>query len=105
MDARLSAWVFLSGGVGWCGFFPVPAGAQSEGEFQVEKRIPCREFELKGRYEENALLWRMLKVVGHEHTELMELEGYGHGMTEPGFPLLLEFVWQVTGAGNGRDRE
>lgn len=48
-----------------------------------------REKELLGRYEENAYLMRMMKIVGHKNTQLFELEGYGHNMTEPAFPLLL----------------
>lgn len=48
-----------------------------------------RELEMLGRYEENAYLMRMMKVAGHKETRLLELDGYGHGMTEPGFPLLL----------------
>lgn len=52
-----------------------------------------REKELLGRYEENAYLWRMMKVVGHARTELVELAGYDHGgMAEPGHPKALEFV-------------
>jgi acetyl esterase/lipase len=52
-----------------------------------------RELELLGRYEENAYLWRMMKLVGHPQTELHELKGCDHGkMVEPGLPLLLQFV-------------
>jgi len=51
-----------------------------------------REMELLGRYEENAYLMRMMKVVGHKSTILYELEGYGHNMEEPAFPLLLKYV-------------
>ena len=52
-----------------------------------------REKEMLGRYEENAYLWRMLKVSGHEDVRLHELQGYDHGgMAEPSFPLLLRFV-------------
>jgi acetyl esterase/lipase len=52
-----------------------------------------RELELLGRYEENAYLWRMMKLVGHPHTELHELKACDHGtMVEPGLPLLLRFV-------------
>lgn len=47
-----------------------------------------RELELLGRYEENAYLMRMMKVNGHQQTQLLELDGYGHDMTEPAFPLL-----------------
>jgi acetyl esterase/lipase len=52
-----------------------------------------RELELLGRYEENAYLWRMMKVSGHQETELMELDGYDHGaMAAPAHPLMLKFI-------------
>jgi acetyl esterase/lipase len=52
-----------------------------------------RNFEMLGRYEENAYLWRMMKLVGRADTELYELQGFNHGqMPEPAFPLLLRFV-------------
>jgi len=54
-----------------------------------------RELELLGRYEENAYMMRMMKVVGHKETRLYELDGYGHGMTEPAFPLLLKEVGRI----------
>lgn len=54
-----------------------------------------REMELLGRYEENAYLMRMMKVVGHKETKLYEMDGYGHGMTEPAFPLLLNEVKRI----------
>lgn len=54
-----------------------------------------RELEMLGRYEENAYLWRMMKVVGHQQSKLYELQGYGHGMTEPAFPLLLQEVKRI----------
>ena len=37
-----------------------------------------RELEYLGRYEENAYLMRMMKVVGHKQTKLYELNGYDH---------------------------
>jgi acetyl esterase/lipase len=56
-----------------------------------------REMELLGRYEENAYLHRMMKLAGHQHTRLYELEGYDHGgMAEPAFPLLLKEVATLT---------
>lgn len=55
-----------------------------------------RELELLGRYEENAYLMRMMKLNGHQHTKLYELDGYGHMMTEPAFPLLIEEVQSIT---------
>lgn len=54
-----------------------------------------RELELLGRYEENAYLMRMMKIAGHKETTLYELNGYGHGMTEPAFPLLLKEVQRI----------
>jgi len=54
-----------------------------------------RELELLGRYEENAYLMRMMKIAGHKDTKLYELDGYGHGMTEPAFPLLLQEVQRI----------
>nr|WP_199003149.1 alpha/beta hydrolase [Flavobacterium sp. ASV13] len=54
-----------------------------------------RELEMLGRYEENAYMARMMKLVGHTQTKLYELDGYGHGMTEPGFPLLVNEVNRI----------
>lgn len=52
-----------------------------------------RELELLGRYEENAYLWRMMKLAGHKRTRLYELDGFDHGgMPQPAFPLLLKEV-------------
>ena len=52
-----------------------------------------RELELLGRYEENAYLMRMMKVIGHKKTTILELDGYNHGgMAQPAFPLLLKEV-------------
>ena len=70
--------------------------------FHVRKDAPPillitgdREKELLGRYEENAYLFRMLKVSGHQHVTLFEIDGYGHGMTDPAHPLLLKFVKRI----------
>jgi acetyl esterase/lipase len=57
-----------------------------------------RELEMLGRYEENAYLMRMMKVAGHQETRLMELDGYGHGMAEPAYPLLLNEVRRIVNA-------
>ena len=54
-----------------------------------------RELEMLGRYEENAYMMCMMKVSGHKKTKLYELDGYGHGMTEPAFPLLLNEVGRI----------
>ena len=55
-----------------------------------------RELEMLGRYEENAYLMRMMKIAGHKNTKLYELDGFGHNMTEPAFPLLLNEVRRIT---------
>lgn len=54
-----------------------------------------RELEMLGRYEENAYLARMMKVAGHSQTRLRELQGYGHGMTYPAFPLVVEEIRHI----------
>lgn len=51
-----------------------------------------RKLELLGRYEENAYFYRMMKVNKHKQIELIELQGYDHGMTYPAFPILLKIV-------------
>lgn len=56
-----------------------------------------RNNELLGRYEENAYMFRMMKEVGNEKTELYELEGFNHGeMAQPAFPLLIRKVKEMT---------
>jgi acetyl esterase/lipase len=55
-----------------------------------------RELELLGRYEENAYFMRMMKIVGHKQIVLYELDGYGHAMTQPAFPLLLNEVKRIS---------
>jgi len=55
-----------------------------------------REKELLGRYEENAYMWRMMKLKGHKETMLYELDGFDHGaMAHPAFPLLLNEIKRV----------
>lgn len=54
-----------------------------------------RELEMLGRYEENAYFMRMMKIVGHKETTLYELQGFGHGMTEPAFPLVVKEVRRI----------
>ena len=52
-----------------------------------------REMEMLGRYEENAYMYRMMKVIGHENTILYELDGFNHGgMAEPAFYILRDYV-------------
>lgn len=77
--------------------------------FHVRKDAPPlllitgdRELEMLGRYEENAYLWRMMQVVGHPDTKIMELDGYNHGqMAGPAHPLLLRFIKRT---GSSRQR-
>ena len=54
-----------------------------------------RELEMLGRYEENAYLYRMMKVAGHDQIQLFEMDGYGHGMREPALPLLIKEVNRI----------
>jgi alpha-beta hydrolase superfamily lysophospholipase len=52
-----------------------------------------RELELLGRYEENAYMYRMMKVVGHKNTSLYELDGFDHGdMVKPAFAILFKNI-------------
>jgi acetyl esterase/lipase len=54
-----------------------------------------RELEMLGRYEESAYMMRMMKIIGHKETHLLELEGYGHNMVYPAFPPLLKEVQRI----------
>jgi len=71
--------------------------------FHVRKDAPPlllitgdRDREMLGRYEENAYLWRMMQVVEHPDTRIMELDGYNHGqMAKPAHPLLLRFIKRI----------
>ena len=55
-----------------------------------------RELELLGRYEENAYLERMMKVVGHNNTKLYELQGFDHvGMVKPAFTILINYLQET----------
>ena len=55
-----------------------------------------RELELFGRYEENAYMNRMMKLVGNKNTELYELQGYGHNMVYPAAPILLRRIKEIS---------
>jgi len=57
-----------------------------------------REMEMDGRYEENALFWRLLKDAGHSGAMLRELDGFGHSsMVAPAVLLIPGFVERVIG--------
>jgi len=81
----------------------IPFSGHTITHFTVRKDAPPlllitgdRELEMLGRYEENAYLWRMMQVVEHPDTMLMELDGYNHGqMAKPAHPLLLRFIKRV----------
>ena len=52
-----------------------------------------RELEMLGRYEENAYMWRMMKVAGHKNCKLMELDGFNHGeMASPALEIVLKEI-------------
>lgn len=56
-----------------------------------------REMEMLGRYEENAYMYRMMKVIGHENTILYELDGFNHGqMAKPAFYILRDYVMKYS---------
>lgn len=53
------------------------------------------DLEMLGRYEENAYMWRMMKVAGHEETYIFEFDGHGHGpMVRPGCHVLLKYIFK-----------
>ncbi|WP_299465553.1 alpha/beta hydrolase [uncultured Gimesia sp.] len=55
-----------------------------------------RNLEFPTRYEENAYMHSLLKVVGHKQVQLMELQGFTHGsMLKPGHFLLLEEIKRI----------
>lgn len=55
-----------------------------------------REQELYGRYEENAYLWRMMKLIGHKDTYIYELDGYNHGdMVVPAHHILKQHIIKI----------
>ena len=52
-----------------------------------------RELEMLGRYEENAYMYRMMKVIGHENTLVYEMDGFNHGgMANPAFYILRDYI-------------
>lgn len=55
-----------------------------------------RELELYGRYEENAYMWRMMKLAGHPYVYIYELDGYDHGaMVHPGFHIMKHHIKKI----------
>lgn len=55
-----------------------------------------REIEMLGRYEENAYMWRMMKLCGHDATSLYELGGHDHNaMRDPAFHILHTHIRKI----------
>jgi Esterase/lipase len=53
--------------------------------------------ELLGRYEENALFWRMMKLVGHQNTRIYKLDGFNHiNMVKPAFTILNNEISKIS---------
>ena len=55
-----------------------------------------RDEELLGRYEENAYMWRMMKLSGHPYVRIYELDGHNHGeMVSPAFLTLQKHMADI----------
>lgn len=55
-----------------------------------------RELELYGRYEENAYIYRMMKLAGHPYVYIYEIGGFDHGdMYSPAFHILKTQVKKI----------
>lgn len=55
-----------------------------------------RNDELYGRYEENAYLWRLLKLIGHPDVRIYEIEGHDHGeMVTPAHHILKDNIDRI----------
>lgn len=55
-----------------------------------------RNDELYGRYEENAYLWRLLKLIGHPDARIYEIEGHDHGeMVTPAHHILKDNIDRI----------
>ena len=62
-----------------------------------------RDLEMLGRYEENAYLWRMMKIVGHPETVIYEIQGFDHGgMVNPACDIVLRYIKQKVNASKRR---
>ena len=62
-----------------------------------------REEEIFGRYEENAYMWRLMKLVGHPYVYLYEIEGYDHGaMDKPAHHILKKHIHNILSSPQNR---
>lgn len=60
-----------------------------------------REMELFGRYEENAYMWRMMKLTGHPQVYIYELDGYNHGdMEKPAHHIMIDHIRKLLKGSN-----
>ena len=61
-----------------------------------------RNEELFGRYEENAYMWRLMKMVGHPNVYIYELDGYNHGdMAVPAHHILKKHMAKILNNSQG----
>lgn len=52
-----------------------------------------RNLEMFGRYEENAYMWRMMKLIGHPDVEIYEIGGHNHGdMVSPALHIMKQHI-------------
>lgn len=55
-----------------------------------------RNIELFGRYEENAYLWRLLKLIAHPEVYIYEIDGHDHGeMVRPAHHILKTHIENI----------
>ena len=55
-----------------------------------------RNEELFGRYEENAYMWRLMKLLDHPYVYIYELDGYNHGdMAQPAHHILKNHIQKI----------
>ena len=55
-----------------------------------------RNEELFGRYEENAYMWRLMKLLEHPYVYIYELDGYNHGdMAVPAHHILKNHIHKI----------
>lgn len=73
--------------------------------FHVRKDAPPyiivtgdRELELYGRYEENAYLWRMMRLAGHPDVTIHEIKNFDHAsMAHPAHSILKQTISRIFG--------
>lgn len=57
-----------------------------------------RNLEMNGRYEENAFMWRLLKLMGHPDVEIYEIGGHSHSkMAKPAHHILKTSIKRILG--------